>query len=66
MYRDFPALAYDGRPSVYHGTGSKAGRAWEDANNHIQNKAEYWRYGNAAITDPLTGLPCAKGYEKYE
>ena len=40
-------LAYDGRPSVYHGTGSKEdGRAWEDANNHIQNKAEYWRYGN--------------------
>ena len=66
MYRDFPILAYDGRPSVYHGTVSKSGRAWEDANNHIQNKAEYWRYGNAAITDPLTGLPCAKGYEKYE
>ena len=38
--RDFPALAYDGRPSVYHGTGSKAGRAWEDANNHIQNKKQ--------------------------
>ena len=66
MYRDFPALAYDGRPSIYHGTGSKTGRAWEDANKKLQSPKEYWRYGNSAITDPLTGLPCAKGYEKYE
>jgi len=66
MYRDFPALAYDGRPSIYHGTGSKTGRAWDDANNKLQHPAEYWRYGNAALTDPLTGLPCAKGYKKYE
>jgi hypothetical protein len=66
MYRDFPQLAYDGRPSIYHGTGSKTGRAWEEANMTIQEKKNYWRYGNAAITDPFTGEPCAKGHEKHE
>ena len=25
MYRDHPILAYDGRPSIYHGTGQKVG-----------------------------------------
>ena len=66
MYRDYPILAYDGRPSVYHGTGSKAGRDWEEANNRIQPRKNYWRYGNSAITDPITGKPCGKGHEKYE
>jgi len=66
MYRDLPQLAYDGRPSIYHGTGSKTGRAWEEANMTIQEKKNYWRYGNAAITDPFTGEPCAKGHEKHE
>ena len=66
MYRDFPELAFDGRPSIYHGTGSKTGRMWEDANNFLQNKKNYWRYGNSAITDPITGKPCGKGYKKYE
>ena len=66
MYRDFPILAYDGRPSVYHGTGSKMGRAWDEANSIIQVKRNYWRYGNSAITDPITDKPCGKGHEKYE
>ena len=42
------------------------GRAWEEANTKIQPKQNYWRYGNAAITDPITGKPCGKGHEKYE
>ena len=66
MYRDFPVLAYDGRPSIYHGTGSKAGRLFEEANMFLQDGENYWRYGNSALTDPLTGKPCAKGYKKYE
>ena len=66
MYRDYPALAYDGRPSIYHGTGQKAHRLWDEANNALQNPKNYWRYGNSALTDPLTGKPCAKGYKKYE
>jgi hypothetical protein len=66
MYRDFPVLAYDGRPSIYHGTGSKSGRLFEEANMFLQDGENYWRYGNSALTDPLTGKPCAKGYEKYE
>ena len=33
MYRDFPILAYDGRPSIYHGVGQKAGREWANANS---------------------------------
>ena len=35
MYRDFPILKYDGRPSIYHGTGQKASREWNKANNQI-------------------------------
>ena len=66
MYRDYPVLAYDGRPSIYHGTGQKAHRSWDDANTKLQSNKDYWRYGNSAITDPLTGKPCAKGYKKYE
>ena len=66
IYRDHPILAYDGRPSIYHGTGSKAGRSWLKSNNAIQHKTNYWRYGNASLTDPITGKPCAKGFEKYE
>jgi hypothetical protein len=66
MYRDFPILKYDGRPSIYHGTGQKAGREWAKANSDIQYAEQYWRYGNSAITDPITGKPCGKGYVKYE
>ena len=66
LYRDFPILAYDGRPSIYHGVGSKAGREWANANEKIQNVESYWKYGNSALTDPITGKPCGKGYEKYE
>ena len=66
LYRDFPILAYDGRPSIYHGVGSKAGREWANANEKIQDVESYWKYGNSALTDPITGKPCGKGYEKYE
>ena len=66
MYKEYPILAYDGRPSVYHGTGSKSGRLFEEANMFLQDEENYWRYGNSALTDPLTGKPCAKGYKKYE
>ena len=66
MYRDFPILKYDARPSIYHGIGSKASREWNKANNAIQNAETYWTYGNSALTDPITGKPCGKGYKKYE
>lgn len=66
MYRDYPILAYDGRPSIYHGTGSKMGRAWQAANDILQKKTVYWSYANTGITDPITGKPCGKGHEKYE
>ena len=32
----------------------------------IQDVESYWKYGNSALTDPITGKPCGKGYEKYE
>ena len=66
MYKQWPILAYDGRPSIYHGVGSKAHRDWQEAQDAIQNQDEYWRWANAGITDPITGKPCGKGHEKYE
>ena len=66
MYRDFPILQYDGRPSIYDGVGRKAAREWQKANDAIQTSYNYWRYGNSALTDPITGKPCGKGHEKYE
>ena len=62
MYRDFPTLAHDGRPSIYHGTGQKAHR-FGMKQISLQNNKNYWRYGNSALTDPITGKPCAKGYK---
>jgi len=68
IFRDWPQLAYDGRPSIYHGTGQGNDKLREKANSFIQNSRTkiYPYYANAALTDPITCNPIGKGFEKYE
>ena len=58
--------AKDARRASSRNQGRKAAREWQKANDEIQTSYNYWRYGNSALTDPITGKPCGKGYEKYE
>ena len=66
MYRDFPKLKYDSRPSIYHGTGSLNAEARHDASRFLQDIDNYKYYANVSITDPATGKACGKGFEKFK
>ena len=66
MYRDFPQLMYDSRPSIYHGSGSVDMHLRGHASKFLQNPNNYKYYANVSITDPATGKACGKGFEKYE